>query len=59
MVILDEHLREMVAKDASHAELRETAKQRGYRTMRYDGMKKVLRGLTTMEEIDRVALPDG
>jgi type II secretory ATPase GspE/PulE/Tfp pilus assembly ATPase PilB-like protein len=30
------------------------AKQSGFKNMRYDGLKKVLLGETTIDEIDRV-----
>ncbi len=35
--------------------LHEQAKLSGYEPLRYDGIKKVLRGMTTLEEVDRVA----
>ena len=48
--------RELRAKIASHADLEDitqTARKVGYRPLRYDGLKKVLLGLTTIEEIEK------
>jgi type IV pilus assembly protein PilB len=41
------------------ASLQQVVEKDGFRTFRYDGMKKVLRGLTTIEELERVTAPDG
>ncbi len=57
MVLVDDNLRELVTKNSSNMELRKAAKKSGYQTMRYDGIKKVLRGLTTIDEINRVTFP--
>ncbi|MEW6595412.1 MAG: ATPase, T2SS/T4P/T4SS family [Thermodesulfobacteriota bacterium] len=58
MIILNDRLRKLVMTNAPLPELREAAVETGYQPMRYDGIKKVLRGLTTIEEVDRVAHPD-
>ena len=44
----------MVAREASIMDIKKTAKTQGFRDIRYDGMKKVLRGLTTIDELERV-----
>ena len=51
---MNEEIRGLVAKGASILQIQECAQKYGFQTMRYDGIKKVLRGLTTIEEIDRV-----
>jgi len=53
--IMSEEIRSLVAKGASILEIEKTAKKSGFKTMRYDGLKKVLRGLTTIDELERVA----
>jgi len=58
MVLMTDDLRRMAARDASIMEIQEGARKAGFKAMRYDGIKKVLRGLTTMEEIDRVTIAD-
>jgi len=55
MLLVSEELRKLVSANAPIEELRETALKSGYQTIRYDGIKKVIRGLTTLGEIDRVA----
>ncbi|MBF0329128.1 MAG: type II/IV secretion system protein [Nitrospirae bacterium] len=54
--IMNSEIRKLVSKGASILEIQERAKKTGYTTLRYDGMKKVLRGLTTVEELDRVTV---
>ena len=39
-------------------DIQECARKTGFQTMRYDGLKKVLRGMTTLEEVDRVTMAD-
>lgn len=53
--IMSEEIRSLVAKGASILEIEKTAKKSGFKTMRYDGLKKVLRGLITIDELERVA----
>jgi len=50
------HIRMLVANSASILEIEKSAIKAGFRTMRYDGMKKVLRGLTSVSEIERVVV---
>jgi len=44
-------VRRMVLKGASTEELREQAVKEGMLTLRMDGMLKVKRGITTLEEV--------
>ncbi len=53
--VLTDQIREMVANSASVLEVRQAAFDNGFKSLRYDGLKKVLQGLTTLEEVDRVA----
>lgn len=46
-------IKELVIKDASTIEIRNTAIQEGYRPLVIDGLKKVLDGYTTLEELNR------
>lgn len=58
LFIMNDLIRRMVAKDASIIDIQEEARRSGFRTMRYDGIKKVLRGLTTFDEVNRVTIAD-
>ena len=52
MFILDERMREMIAKNSSILDIQKLANERGFKNLRYDGIKKVLQGFTTIEEVD-------
>jgi type IV pilus assembly protein PilB len=54
IILINDEVRAQLAQGASAIEILQSARKDGYHTMRYDGIKKVLRGLTTLEEIDRV-----
>lgn len=56
--LLDEEIRESISRGMSGVDIQSLALRAGYANLRWDGMKKVLRGLTTLEELDRVALDD-
>jgi len=46
-------MRSLIADRAGQNALVEAASQIGYRSMRYDALKKALLGLTTLEEVNR------
>jgi type IV pilus assembly protein PilB len=48
-------IREMTFQQASTVEIRRAAVKEGMTTLFDDGIKKVLRGITTVEEVMRVA----
>ena len=56
--LLNQKVRELIANGASILNIQDCAKEYGFRSMRYDGLKKVLRGLTTIEEVDRITISD-
>lgn len=58
LVVINDEIRTQISRGASLMEIQRTAAKTGFQTMRYDGMKKVLRGLTTLEEIQRVTVAD-
>jgi len=51
----DEHLETLISKKEEKAELLRYLKQKGYSTMFYDGLNKAIQGITTLEEVYRVA----
>lgn len=53
LVIITEEIRQMIAERRSAQEITRAAARVGYRSLRYDGMRKVLLGLTTIEEIEQ------
>jgi len=54
LFIIDDNIRAMITGGASIVEINKYVIEHNFQSIRYDGVKKVLRGLTTMEEIDRV-----
>jgi type IV pilus assembly protein PilB len=53
LVLVTEEIRTLISERRSVEEISRAAAKVGYRSLRYDGLKKVLLGLTTIEEIER------
>lgn len=52
---VDEDIQKLIISHATSAEVMRVAKEKGTVTMRQDGMLKALSGITTIEEVNRVA----
>jgi len=59
LVIVSDEMREQISRSTTVDNVAETAYKTGYRSMRFDGLKKVLRGLTTLSEVLRVTTAQG
>ncbi len=55
---IDDDVRHMVNEKASTIELRKRAREMGMRTLREDGIRKVLSGLTSAEEVIAATMSD-
>ncbi|MFV1994338.1 MAG: GspE/PulE family protein [Verrucomicrobiales bacterium] len=55
---IDDEVRHMINEDLTTPELRRRARELGMRTMREDGVRKVLSGLTSASEVIRVTMSD-
>ena len=53
LVLITEEIRSLISEGRSAQEITRAAAKVGYRPLRYDGLKKVLLGLTTIDEIDQ------
>ncbi len=53
LVLITEEIRSLISEGKSAQEITRAAAKIGYKPLRYDGLKKVLLGLTTIEEIDQ------
>ncbi|MBI5873951.1 MAG: Flp pilus assembly complex ATPase component TadA [Candidatus Omnitrophica bacterium] len=59
ILVITEPLREMILNRASSQQIRQKAITQGMRTLRQDGLAKVLDGLTTLTEVIRVTQQEG
>ena len=54
-ITVDEDIQKLIVAHATSAEVMRVAKEKGTVTMRQDGMLKALTGITTLDEVNRVA----
>lgn len=52
LVVITEEIRQLISERKSVQEITRAAAKTGYRPLRYDGLNKVLLGLTTIDEIE-------
>jgi len=55
LMVITENIREMIIKNVSTGKLRQAAIQEGMCLLKVDGIKKVCEGITTIDEVLRVA----
>ena len=55
LFLINQEVRSLIAHRATNSEIQAAALRAGFRTMRYDGLKKVLRGLTTIEQLNAIS----
>jgi type II secretory ATPase GspE/PulE/Tfp pilus assembly ATPase PilB-like protein len=53
LILITEEIRTLISEGRSVQEISRAAAKVGYKPLRYDGLKKVLLGLTTIEEIEQ------
>ncbi|NCC22978.1 MAG: type II secretion system protein GspE [Alphaproteobacteria bacterium] len=53
ILLFDEDLDDVIASEGTKADLQRVAKQKGFKSMKDDGMLKVLEGLTSIEEVSK------
>jgi type II secretory ATPase GspE/PulE/Tfp pilus assembly ATPase PilB-like protein len=53
LILITEEIRSLISEGRSVQEISKAAAKVGYRPLRYDGLKKVLLGLTTIDEIEQ------
>ena len=56
LMVMTDEIRRMVLERTSTADLKALALKQGLRTLYHDGLVKVAQGLTTLEEVLRVAV---
>jgi type IV pilus assembly protein PilB len=56
LLVLNEKIKRLISEKASSQEIRQVARETtGLKSLREDGLTKVLKGVTTRDEVDRVA----
>ena len=55
VLAINDEIREMVIKGASSNEIKDYACKQGMKTLRESGLEKFMRGMTTIEEVLRMA----
>lgn len=55
LLVIDQGMRALIAKNPTTADIQEYAKETGMVTLRYDGLRKVREGITTLEEVFRTS----
>jgi len=58
IVLIDETIKELILRKSSAGQIRKAALSKGMRTLRRAGWQKVLNGVTTPEEVMKVALAE-
>ncbi|MBL7962096.1 Flp pilus assembly complex ATPase component TadA, partial [bacterium] len=58
LLMVNEDIKKLTMERASSGKIKEAAIENGMRTLRQDGISKVLQGLTTVEEVLRVTTID-
>ncbi len=58
LFVINDEVRALIAHSGTIIEIQAAAKRAGFLPMRYDGLKKVLRGLTSLEQVDAISYMD-
>jgi len=58
LLVLDDDIRTLILKNYDATTIKRTATDKGMLTLRQDGARKILRGITTIEEVLRVTQED-
>ncbi|MEK7209467.1 MAG: hypothetical protein AAB670_00920, partial [Patescibacteria group bacterium] len=54
ILFIDEIMEKLIGGSPSHQDISAAAKKSGFVSMRQDGLMRVLEGLTTLNEVDRI-----
>lgn len=56
LFIIDDETRRLISQNASITQIQEQAHKSGFKDLWYDGVKKVLQGITSIEEVKRILI---
>ena len=54
ILLFDEEMDDMVARSCTKAELKTVAVEKGFKSMKDDGILKILEGITTLDALSKV-----
>ncbi|MCD8493853.1 MAG: hypothetical protein LRY39_00170 [Alphaproteobacteria bacterium] len=54
ILTFDEEMNDLIARQATRAELKATAVKKGFKSMKDDGILKVLEGVTSLEALSKI-----
>ncbi len=54
LLVIDNEIRQMISQKVDSQSIKQYAVKKGMKTLRIDGLRKVLKGITTLEEVLRV-----
>jgi len=56
LLVIDDNIRQLIQQHASATQIKDAAKSAGLHTLRDDGIRKILAGITTISEVERVTV---
>ncbi len=57
LFLIDEEMGRLIVEESSEAEIKKSALKKGMLTMQQDGILKTLKGVTTLEEVEKITGP--
>jgi type IV pilus assembly protein PilB len=58
ILVVNRDIRVLIEKNASEDEIREALKKQGVKTLYEDGLSKVMNGITTLEELEKIIIEE-
>jgi type II secretory ATPase GspE/PulE/Tfp pilus assembly ATPase PilB-like protein len=56
LLVIDEVIRQLIQQHATATQIKDAARSAGLQTLRDDGIRKILAGVTTISEVERVTV---
>jgi type II secretory ATPase GspE/PulE/Tfp pilus assembly ATPase PilB-like protein len=56
LLMVDERVRQLIQERSTSAAIKEAGRKAGMHTLRDDGVRKILAGVTTISEVERVTV---
>jgi general secretion pathway protein E len=56
LLVIDDNIRQLIQQHATASQIKDAAKSAGLHTLRDDGIRKIIAGVTTISEVERVTV---